>query len=251
MPPTKDYYQTLLEGQVHLGQSRRNLHPKMRKYVYGFRHNNVIFDLHKTIVALRMTWQILDTLKKKKGEIIVITEDPVYGRILHPLLPQDSSLFLLEETPLPGFLTNWDELLEYAWKIQNGEETLGVSKKRIQRFHKRFKPFLLMIRKNLEERKRKGISLTRDYRDRNLPDLLVFLQVKNSYRLLEESKKMKIPTIAFLNSDEDPSLVTYPVPLNNRSYQSLYLSSLVLASALRGNIARDEGIAPEEDKEIR
>lgn len=76
-----------------------------------------------------------------------------------------------------------------------------------------------------------------------LPDVIVFLSAQNSvlntHKAVSESAKMLIPTIGVVDSDVDPRLITYPVPANDDSSQSIsYLGNLFAQAILKGKDKR-------------
>ncbi|KAL5282136.1 MRPS2 family protein [Megaselia abdita] len=58
-----------------------------------------------------------------------------------------------------------------------------------------------------------------------LPDLCIFLNTQNNvltqHAAVRDSAKMSIPSIGIVDSNCNPSLITYPVPGNDDSYQSI------------------------------
>ena len=76
-----------------------------------------------------------------------------------------------------------------------------------------------------------------------LPDLCIFLSSMNTVLLqhtaIRDSAKMMIPTIAILDSNCNPNLVTYPVPGNDDSLVSIQLyCRLFKAAILRAKAKR-------------
>ncbi|KAI9218347.1 ribosomal protein S2, flavodoxin-like domain-containing protein, partial [Blastocladiella britannica] len=65
------------------------------------------------------------------------------------------------------------------------------------------------------------------------PDVLVILDItsKPSLRAVKEARKLNIPTIAVVDTDVDARWVTYPVPANDDSAESLALVARALAQA--------------------
>ena len=78
-----------------------------------------------------------------------------------------------------------------------------------------------------------------------LPDLVVFFhtheKLNEAHTAVNEAAKMLIPTVAFCDTDTDPSLICYPVPANDDSIVSVQLyASLVKEAILRGKRKREE-----------
>lgn len=76
-----------------------------------------------------------------------------------------------------------------------------------------------------------------------LPDLLIFLNTLDSVlktqALVYESAKMNIPTIGVVDTNSDPTIITYPVPGNDDTPSAVELyCKLFKAAILRGKEVR-------------
>jgi small subunit ribosomal protein S2 len=54
-----------------------------------------------------------------------------------------------------------------------------------------------------------------------IPAALLMVDSKEEETAVREARKMKVPIVAILNSDCDPSLVDYPVPGNDSAVSSV------------------------------
>jgi small subunit ribosomal protein S2 len=64
-----------------------------------------------------------------------------------------------------------------------------------------------------------------------LPSLIVLFNPRESRVLLREAALKQIPTIAIIDTDVDPRVVTYPIPANDDSVRSVQLIAGVLSRA--------------------
>ena len=72
-----------------------------------------------------------------------------------------------------------------------------------------------------------------------MPDLVIFLNTTNNvfqtHPAVVESAKLMIPTIGVVDTNSDPTLITYPVPGNDDSVQSIeYFCELFKKAILLG-----------------
>lgn len=65
-----------------------------------------------------------------------------------------------------------------------------------------------------------------------LPDLIVVFDYATNPEPIKEAFKEGIPSIAICDTDCDPSLVTYPIPANDDSFDSVELVAKTLARAV-------------------
>ncbi|XP_054152883.1 28S ribosomal protein S2, mitochondrial-like [Oppia nitens] len=60
-----------------------------------------------------------------------------------------------------------------------------------------------------------------------LPDLVIFLNAMNNvfemHPAVVDSAKLLIPTVGIVDTNSDPTLITYPIPGNDDTYQSIQL----------------------------
>lgn len=78
-----------------------------------------------------------------------------------------------------------------------------------------------------------------------LPDLVVFFSVfstfENTHTGVTMCAKMLIPTVAICDTNSDPSIITYPIPGNDDSPQSIeFYCQLFKAAILKGKAKKEE-----------
>lgn len=78
-----------------------------------------------------------------------------------------------------------------------------------------------------------------------LPDLCIFFhthdKLNEAHVALNEASRMLIPTVAFCDTDIDPSIITYPIPANDDTITCLHLyCRLVKYAILKGKKMRKE-----------
>jgi len=76
-----------------------------------------------------------------------------------------------------------------------------------------------------------------------IPDLMVCLTVPVSFRALRESYHLNIPSIGIIDTDQDPSNVTYVVPGNDDTPTAVELYCRLMALAvMEGKVLRSLGL---------
>jgi small subunit ribosomal protein S2 len=78
-----------------------------------------------------------------------------------------------------------------------------------------------------------------------LPDLIIFLSTLNNvfetHPAVTDAAKLLIPSVGIVDSNSDPTLITYPVPGNDDTYSSIELfCQLFKQSILLGKTKRKE-----------
>jgi len=63
---------------------------------------------------------------------------------------------------------------------------------------------------------------------KGLPDALVIVDIRKEKTAVEEALKTKVPVVAMVDSNSDPTLVDYPIPINDDSILAVgYVLDLV------------------------
>lgn len=85
-----------------------------------------------------------------------------------------------------------------------------------------------------------------------LPDVAIFLSTKHDYTAVKEVAMCNIPSIAVVDTDCDPRVITYPIPGNDDSpaavsfYCHLFKTAILLAKEKRPHSEQSKEIQSEE-----
>jgi len=105
----------------------------------------------------------------------------------------------------------------------------------------------------LSKRERLQISRTREKLERNLgsiakmnrmPSAIFIVDINKEHIAVAESGKLGIPTIAMVDTNSNPNLITYPIPSNDDSSKSIRKIMETVTDAVKEGLAdRDQAIA--------
>ena len=223
---TKISLEKLLEAGAHFGHQARRWNPKMSPYLYGVEEGIHIFDLPKTKIALE---EALEVLNKAAGEgkiiLLLGTKKQVKDKIIE--VGKETGCPYVSERWLGGTLTNFeqikrtiDKLADMKVKMAEGEYAKYTKKERllIERDIARMERFLGGITK-LEK----------------LPDILFIVDTHKEKGAVKEATKAKIETVGIVDTNADPTLVDYPIPMNDDASKALdYVMDLVKDAIMEG-----------------
>lgn len=216
----------MYKAGVHFGYSRSSCHPKMQPYLFGLRNNVEIFNLEKVFSCLEKAGNFLKGTGVSGKKILLVATKPEVSEIAREKA-EKFQLSYVTERWLGGILTNFKVIrgridqYENLKRRKEASEFLKLTKKEAARLEKK----LISM-----ETKFGGLVLLKE-----LPAVLLVLDPKKESAAVAEAKKEKIPVVAILNSDCDPSLIDFPVPGNDASLASVqYLFDKLL-------VAYDEG----------
>lgn len=196
----------MLKAGVHFGHKKSNWNPKMRLYIFGLRNNIHIIDLEKTMEELGKAIIFIKEIIKKNGKILFIGTRPQ---------SQDLVLDTAKNCKMPyvvfrwvgGLLTNFKTIrkrVEYLIELEKNKAS-GELGKYTKREQKKISEQIEKLKKKFE-----GIKKLEE-----LPEAILVLSVKEQTSAIREARRKKIPIIALVDTDSDPSLVDYPIPSND------------------------------------
>ncbi len=209
----------LLEVGAHFGHQTRRWNPKMAPFIYGEKQGVHIFDLVKTRQALLEALSaIQEAVKKGKIILFVGTKKQVKEK-LQKVAEQTGYPYVTNRW-LGGTLTNFDQLQKSIKKLAELKEKM--QKGEYNQLTKRERLLKTRLIKKLED-KFGGISkLTK------LPDLLIIIDTHKESGALTEALKKKIPVVGVVDSNADPTKVTWPIPMNDDATKALdFVLSLI------------------------
>ncbi|KAK5142998.1 hypothetical protein LTR04_002040 [Oleoguttula sp. CCFEE 6159] len=176
----------LLASQAHLGHSTSLWNPANARYIFGIRQGVHIIDLSTIAAHLRRACKIVEGVTSRGGLVLFVGTRPGQDRCVVKAaeLAQGCHLF---ERWIPGSITNGQQILRRC------------RMKVVDEFDRDVPGFELQL---LDRAVLK-------------PDLVVCLNPLENYVLLHECGLNNIPTIGVIDTDADPTWVTYPIPAND------------------------------------
>ena len=216
----------LIEAGAHFGHQVKRWNPRMKPYLYGAQGNVHIFDLVKTKECLDEALNVIkEAAKAGKSILIVGTKKQVKEKVSQIAL--ETGTFYVNERWLGGTLTNFDQikvsiqkLLDMRQKVDTGEYNKFTKKERllIEREIARLERFFGGI-KNLS----------------SIPDLLIIIDTKKEKGAVREANFRGVETIGIVDSNSDPDLVDWPIPMNDDAIKALYyVLDLIKDAILKG-----------------
>ncbi len=216
----------LLEAGAHFGHQARRWNPKMAPYLYGVQDKVHVFDLIKT---KQMLEEALEVLKKasKQGKKILILGTKKQAKEWIAKVAQEVGCFYVNERWLGGTFTNFDQ-------IKKSTQKLADLKNKMQKgeFNSFTKKERLLIEREIARLTRffGGIAEME-----KLPDFLFVVDTKRESGAIKEARVKGVETIAIVDSNSDPTLVDYPIPMNDDATRAIeYVLSLVKEAILEG-----------------
>jgi small subunit ribosomal protein S2 len=201
----------LLEAGVHFGHQTRRWNPKMRRFIFGERAGIHIIDLQQTERLLDVARDFAADVAGRGGTILFVgTKKQARDAIKD--VAERSGMPYVNQRWLGGLLTNFQTI-----------------SKRIKRLHELTAWTEDGTLELLPTRERIGAMNERDKLEMNLggvrdlqrpPDAVFVVDLKTEEIGVREAARLKIPIIGLVDTNCDPSPVSYVIPGNDDAIRS-------------------------------
>ena len=221
----------LLEVGAHYGHQIHRWNPKMRPYIYGKESGVHVFDLIKTKAKLEEALEFL-AKSKKEGKLILVVGTKRQARDLVREIGESLSIPYVCERFLGGTLTNFNQIGKSLRKL--GDLKASKSKGEFSDYTKKEK---LLVDRKIEKMERMlGGLLVMD----RIPDVAFILDTHKEIGAVKEAKKMGVTVVGVVDTNSDPDMIDYVIPMNDDAKKSVeYVLSLV-AQSLAGKLITKE-----------
>lgn len=225
----------LIKAGVHFGHLTRKWNPNMSPYIYMERNGIHIINLYKTISKLDEASSALAKIAISGRKILFVATKKQAKDIVAEAANKVNMPYITERWP-GGLLTNFATIRKSIKKMETIDK-MGVDG----------------TLDTLSKRERLQISRTREKLERNLgsiakmnrmPSAIFIVDINKEHIAVAESGKLGIPTIAMVDTNSNPNLITYPIPSNDDSSKSIRKIMETVTDAVKEGLAdRDQAIA--------
>jgi small subunit ribosomal protein S2 len=213
----------MLEAGVHFGHQTRYWNPKMAPYLFGHRNKIHIINLEQTLPLFNDALNFAGSLAARKGTILFVGTKRAAQQIIEEEA-QRCGMPYVSRRWLGGLLTNYrtvrqsiNRLAEYETMATNGS---------LERMGKRE---VLDFQRELDKLRR-GLAGIKDMK--GLPDALFVVDVGYEDIAINEARKLRIPVIGIVDSNNNPDGIDYMIPGNDDAIRSIRLYAKGIADAI-------------------
>ncbi|KAL1859059.1 hypothetical protein Daus18300_009698 [Diaporthe australafricana] len=192
----------LMASQTHMGHHTSLWNPANQRYIYGARSGVHIISLEETAAALRRAARVVEEVAYLGGLMLFVGNRKGQMEVTARSAELAGACHLFSKW-VPGTITNRDQILG-----QGGVRVVDEHDKALDGFEEH-----LLHRRPL------------------MPELVVVLNPLENYTMLRECAQENIPTIGLIDTDADPTQVTYVIPGNDDSLRSVSVIAGVLGRA--------------------
>src|SRR5690554_1336387 len=214
---------SLLESGVHFGHQTKRWNPKMARFIFSERNGIHIIDLQKTSACIVEAYDaVRGVVKQGKSVLFVGTKKQAQQAIESEA--QRCGMPYVNHRWLGGMLTNFSTIkksiatLKKIERMENDGTFDSLTKKEVS---------LLEKQKEKLEKNLGGIKEMKD-----LPGAIFVIDTKKEAIAIAEATRLGIPVIAVVDTNCDPTYITYPIPGNDDAIRAISLFVEIIANAV-------------------
>lgn len=219
----------LLDAGVHFGHQLRRFNPKSKKFVFDNRHGISVIDLEKTYAQLEAAAKFVEeTVAGGKDILLVGTKrqarDLIKEAAIGCNMPYATSRWL------GGTLTNFVTVRRSIDKYKNYMkwESDGTLDKMHNKESAAIRREMSRMNRNFE-----GIVELE-----KMPGAMFVIDTKTEDIAVAEANRLKIPVIALVDTNSDPTKTDFPIPGNDDSIKSIRVIVEVIMDAIQAGLAQ-------------
>ena len=230
----------LLDAGVHFGHQVRRWNPKSKPFVYDNRHGISIINLEKTYDLLEKAAQAIEEIVASGKQVLLVGTKRQAIEPIRELAAATNMPFCVNRW-MGGTLTNYETVSNSIAKYKkflrmeedgsldkmHGKESAAI-KRQMARMHRDFEGLL-----NLQ----------------GIPGALFVVDSFNEEIAVAEANRLKVPVIALVDSNSDPSVLSHPIPGNDDSTKSIRIIIDVILDAIQSGASKRVQ-APTKRKDI-
>ena len=210
----------MLEAGVHFGHQTRFWNPKMAPFIFGNRNKIHIVNLEKTLPMFQVAQKFVRQLSANKGKVLFVGTKRAARDIVREEA-QRAGMPYVDNRWLGGMLTNF-KTVKLSIKRLNELEAALAEPGRLSK-----KETLTMQRE--ADKLNRSLGGIREMG--GVPDALFIIDVGYQKGAVVEAKKLGIPVIGVVDTNNSPEGVDYIIPGNDDSARAIRLYARGMADA--------------------
>ena len=219
----------LLDAGVHFGHQTKRWNPRSKPFVFDHRQGISIIDLTKTHALLEKACTFLEEKVANGGNVLLVGTKRQAQEIVREAATTLTMPFCVDRW-LGGTLTNYATVKRSIAKYKKYQqmETSGEMAKLPKKEESAIKREMSRMKRNFN-----GIADMGD-----LPAALFVIDVNHEEIAVAEAARCGIPCIALVDTNSDPTLVTYPIPGNDDAVKSIRVIVDCVIAAIQSGLAQ-------------
>lgn len=219
----------LFEAGAHFGHVVKKWNPKMKKYLWGAKNGIHIFDLEKTVSGLNEAVKALIELAAS-GKRIVMVGTKRQVRLMVEAEAKRVGVPYITQRWIGGLITNWKQVKQTVDRLnsQKLKREAGQLKKYTKKEQVLFDKEIARLERNIG-----GIAVMKE-----APEVVVVFDTHKEKLVVKEASSRGVTVIGIVDSNANPDLVDYVIPMNDDSAKGLEIMVSVLGQAIETGLKK-------------
>ena len=226
----------MLEAGVHFGHQTRYWNPQMSPFIFGHRNKIHIINLEKTLPLYNEAMNFIGKLASNGGKVLFVGTKRSARQVVSEEA-QRCGMPYVNHRWLGGMLTNFKTIKQSIKRLKE-LEAMEADGSMSARFNKKEQ---LTLRREMEKLER-SLGGIKDMP--GLPDAMFVIDSGYEDIAVSEAKKLGIPVVAVVDTNNSPKDVDYVIPGNDDAIRAvqLYVQG-ASAAILEGRTAAARAVA--------
>jgi small subunit ribosomal protein S2 len=221
----------LLDAGVHFGHQTKRWNPKSKKYIFDHRQGVSIVDLEKTYALLGKACEFVTEHVANGGNILLVGTKRQAQEIVREAATATGMPYAVNRW-LGGTLTNFETIKRSIAKFKKWQQmdTSGELGKLPKKEESKIRREMARMQRNFD-----GITEMTD-----IPAAMYVVDINHEDIAVAEGNRCKIPVIAIVDTNSDPSKVTHPIPGNDDAVKAVRIVTDTIVEAIQAGLSQRE-----------
>jgi small subunit ribosomal protein S2 len=213
----------LLEAGVHFGHQTKRWNPKMKPFIFEKRNAIYIINLGETVRQLDEATDFLRNVAARGGKVLFVGCKKQAQEAIKEAA-EACGQFYVNQRWLGGTLTNLSTIRKSIGRLKYIEDL-----EKQPEYSKMGKQEIAAVRREGEKLKR---NLNGIRNMEKLPDAIIVIDTMREGIAVAEAKRLKIPTVAIVDTNADPDLINFPIAGNDDAIRAIRIVLQKLVDAI-------------------
>lgn len=221
----------LLDAGVHLGHQTKRWNPRSKPYIFDHRQGISIIDLEKTHAALEKACAFVENLVAHGDDILLVGTKRQAQEMIREAAAATGMPYVTTRW-MGGTLTNFETIKKSLAKYKKYQamDASGELAKFSSKEESAIRREMARMTRNFDG----IIGLTA------LPRAMFVIDTNYEEIAVAEAKRVGIPSIGLVDTNSDPTQLTYPIPGNDDAAKSVRIIIETIVAAIQAGLAHRE-----------
>jgi len=214
----------MLKCGVHFGHQSSKRHPKMTPFIFTVRNQIHIIDLEQTAKKLKEAMDFVSKTVATGGTVLFISSKR-QAKALIEKYAKECGMPYINSRWLGGTFTNFSNIIKLTKKLKELEQkqASGELEKYTKKEQLEFQREITRL-----------AELVGGIKEMNkAPEAVFVVDIKKDKTAVKEAIKKKIPIVAMVDTNTNPSAINYPIPANDDASKSIEIITKAIADAVK------------------